>query len=388
MITTGVSGLDALLEKGIPRGSRVLYSLEPGVDGQIFMISSLACSVKQGLSCLVIMPSTTVDAFKNDATAMCGSHLDLGKISRQVVFIDAIDRERIQKSARTKKSQAQEWKARIMRICTEKKVDIIFAYLDLLNEDFGLKTALDILDCGRADARSTLFVEHLNLEGPQFLDRFTREFPFDLVLNIRSSDRPVPYFTYFTLVHSAQKTVPRSVPFLIRNNRIIPYNPRILITGPEHSGKSTFVATATEGPRPVGVSEIDREPVPEDMDYGWMQWRDFTLALYGIPGHIPSDRLIPPTLEHIIGIVLVIDAADPETFPQARQFIGMIEKKKIPFIIAANKNDLAGKLAPATIRRELALKKKIPICPISATKKPDVHAVIDALVDYITQYSA
>ena len=41
MISTGMNGVDDLLGGGIPKGSRVLYSMEPGVDGQIFMISSL-----------------------------------------------------------------------------------------------------------------------------------------------------------------------------------------------------------------------------------------------------------------------------------------------------------------------------------------------------------
>ena len=64
MISTGVLGLDEILGRGIPRGSRVLYSMEPGVDGQLFMLSSLSCALAQGLSCLVILPNTTVDTFR------------------------------------------------------------------------------------------------------------------------------------------------------------------------------------------------------------------------------------------------------------------------------------------------------------------------------------
>ncbi len=36
MISTGMYGIDDMLAGGIPEGSRVLYSLEPGVDGQLF----------------------------------------------------------------------------------------------------------------------------------------------------------------------------------------------------------------------------------------------------------------------------------------------------------------------------------------------------------------
>jgi uncharacterized protein len=388
MISTGVDGLDELLGKGIPRGSRVLYSMEPGVDGQLFMISSLLCSLKKGLSCMVILPNATVDAFRNDAVSKCGSRLDLKKTGA-VVFLDAIDRERIQKSARTPEAQAREWQARITKICKENKVDVIFAYLDLLNEDFGLDTAIKILESGRSDAKTTLFIEHLNLEGPALLSRFINEFSFDLVMNIKSSSRPIPHFTYFTLVHNSWKaTASRSVPFIIKENRIVPYIPRIVVTGPAESGKSTFVANATEGTEPLDPAGHDRDPVPEIMDHGWLRWRDFDITLYGTPGHTEYDPLIPPALKHAMGAVLVIDATKPDTFLRARNLIEMIKKKKIPFVVAANKSDLPGKLAPGKIRKELDIPKEVPIVAISATRKADVHQVLESLVDYFTQYSA
>jgi uncharacterized protein len=388
MISTGVSGLDELLGKGIPRGSRVLYSLEPGVDGQLFMISSLSCSLAKGLSCMVILPNATVDAFRNDVVAKCGSKLDMKKTG-PVVFLDAIDRERIQKSAKTPEAQAREWQARIQKICSENKVDVIFAYLDLLYEDFGLETAIKILNSGRSDAKTTLFIEHLNLEGPSLLDRFISEFSFDLVMTVRSSNRPIPHFTYFTLIYSSWKaSVSRSVPFIISESRIVPFIPKIIVTGPAESGKSTFVSNATEGTRPREPSGETREPVSEVMDYGWLRWRDFDISLHGTPGHIRYDPLIPPALKHAMGVVLVIDATNPDSFPRARHFIEMIEKKKIPLVVAANKSDLPGRIAAGKIRKELEIKTEIPVVPISATKRADVHQVLESLVDYITQYPA
>ena len=387
MISTGVTGLDELLGNGIPQGSRVLFSLEPGVDGQLFMISSLSCSLKNGLSCLVILPNATVDAFRNDAVARCGARLDMKKTG-PVIFLDAIDRERIQKSAKTPAAQAREWQARIQKICRENKVDVIFAYLDLLNEDFGLETALSILEAGRNDAKTTLFIEHLNLEGPKLTNRFISDFNFDLVMAVRSSDRPFPHFTYFTLVHSSWKaSVSRSVPFIISDGRIIPYIPKILVTGPAQSGKSTFVANATEGCRPDDRTGQERDPVSDVMDYGWLRWRDFDISLHGTPGQVEYDPLIPPALKHAMGVVLIIDATKPDTFPRARHLIGMISKKKVPFVVAANKSDLTGSMAAGKIRKELDLHKAIPIYPITATKRSDVHHVLEALVDYITEYS-
>lgn len=387
MISTGVTGLDELLGKGIPRGSRVLYSLEPGVDGQLFMISSLSCSLAKGLSCMVILPNATVDAFRNDAVAKCGSKLDMKKTGT-VVFLDAIDRERIQKSAKTPEAQAQEWQARIKKICKERKVDVIFAYLDLLYEDFGLDTAMKILEAGRSDAKTTLFIEHLNLEGPGLIDRFISDFSFDLVMTIRSSNRPIPHFTYFTLVHSSWAAlVARSVPFIISESRIVPYIPKIVVTGPADSGKSTFVTNATEGTMPKDRAGKDRDPVPDVMDYGWLRWRDFDIILHGTPGHARFDPLIPPALKHAMGVVLVVDATKPASFVRARHLIELIERKNIPFVVAANKSDLPGGMSAERIRDELEIGRKIPVYTISATVRKDVHHVLESLVDYITEYS-
>ena len=99
MISTGITILDDMLGGGIPRGSRVLYSMEPGADGQLFIVSTFLSVLAQQIPCLVILPNTTVDAFLHDAAAMHGSAIDLSP--QTVVFMDAIDRERIQRTGKT-----------------------------------------------------------------------------------------------------------------------------------------------------------------------------------------------------------------------------------------------------------------------------------------------
>jgi uncharacterized protein len=387
MISTGVSGLDELLGSGIPRGSRVLYSLEPGVDGQLFMISALNCALTKGRSCLVILPNTTVDAFHSDAVTKCGTRLDT-KL-RKIAFIDAIDRERIQKSARTPADQKREWKARIQKICRENNVEMIFGYFDLIYEDFGLDDGMDILESARAEQKATLILEHLNLEGTPLLNRFIKNLAFDLVLAVRSSSRPIPHFNYFTLVHCSWASLtPRSVPFIITNNQIVPYIPKIIVTGPAHAGKTTFVANASGTMESINRIDSEGDPTTVAMDYGWLRWKDFDITLYGTPGHARFDPLIPPALLHAMGVVLIIDATKPDTLPRARHLIGLILKRKIPYIIAANRNDLPGTMSPGEIRSLLKIPKEIPIVPISAKQSADVQRVLESLVDYITQYSS
>lgn len=387
MISTGVSGLDEMLGTGIPRGSRVLYSLEPGVNGQLFMISTLSCALARGLTCLVILPNMTVDAFRNDASALYGARLDL--LTDKVVFIDTIDRERIQKSAGSDAARAREWQARIRKTCQDHNVDVIFGYFDLLYEDFGLETAVGILDSARDDNRKiTLIIEHLNLEGPELLRKFIDQVSFDLVLAIRSSFRPFPHFHYFTLVHTSWASLPvRSVPFIIAEGRIIPYIPRIVVTGPANSGKSTFVAQASDEGHSINRHGPDGDSTTVALDFGWLRWRDFDITLYGTPGHTRFDPLLPPYLRHAMGVILVIDATRPEMLPRARLLIDMITKRRIPYVIAANKNDLPGTMNTEEIREKLAIGSDIPVFPMSANRRSDVHFVLESLVDSITQFT-
>jgi uncharacterized protein len=387
MISTGVSGLDEMLGSGIPRGSKDLYSLEPGVNGQLFMISTLSCALARGLSCLVILPNMTVDAFRNDAATMYGARLDL--VSKPVVFIDAIDRERIQKRARSDEARAREWQARIRKICRDHEVDVIFAYFDLLYEDFGLENAMKILDSARGgEKKVTLIVEHLNLEGAPLLERFIRELSFDLVLAIRSSFSPIPHFNYFTLVHTSWAPVPvRSVPFIIADGRVIPYIPRIVVTGPSNSGKSTFVTNASDEGHSIDRRGSDGGVTTVAMDFGWLRWKDFDITLYGTPGHTRFDPLLPPYLRHAMGVILVIDATKPDKLPRARHLIEMIAKRRIPYVVAANKNDLPGVMGEGEIRNALGIGSDIPLFSISAIKRSDVQFVLESLVDSIMQFS-
>lgn len=388
MISTGVSGLDEILGSGIPRNSRVLYSLEPGVDGQLFIISALSCALAKGRSCLVILPNTTVDAFQSDAITKCGARFDKKLKKAKVAFIDAIDRERIQKSAKTPGAQKREWSARIQKICHENDVEIIFAYFDLIYEDFGLEDGLAILQAAQREQKATLILEHLNLEGAPLINRFVREFAFDLALAVRSSSRPFPNFNYFTIAHCSWSAVaPRSVPFIIAKNQIVPYVPKIVITGPAHSGKSTFVANATEEGKSVDRVGPDGDSTTVALDYGWLRWRDFEITLYGTPGHSRFDPLLPPALSHAMGVVILIDGTKPETLPRARELIDLINTQKIPFVIAVNRNDVPGIMTPAEIRSGLAIPKTIPVFSISAKKRTDVHSVLESLVDYIIQYT-
>jgi signal recognition particle receptor subunit beta len=386
MISTGIRGIDEMLGGGIPRGSRVLYSMEPGADGQLFIVSTFLSALRENLSCLVILPNTTVEAFLHNAKAIHGSPIDLAE--RSVIFMDAVDRERIQRAGRTAAAREKEWQIRIRKVCSEKDIEVVFAYFDLLYEDCGLKKGLLLLQTLPKDKKPTVILEHLNLEGPALLDRFTREFSFDLIIVIRSSFPPVPLFSFFTIARVSWGQVPkRSVPFMVLEGKIVPYIPRIVITGPAGSGKSAFVASASDEGHSIDRQGTGGDTTTVAMDFGYLRLKDFGINLYGTPGQSRFDPLIPPLLSHAMGVVVIIDVTRPETFARARDQIGLVAKKRVPVVIAANRHDLPGAAGEEAIRRTLGIPDKIPVFMVSALRRDDVHRVLESMVDHITQFS-
>ena len=385
MISSGITLIDEMLGGGIPKKSRVLYSMEPGADGQLFIVSAFLSAIRQQVPCLVILPNTTVEAFLHDASVMHGGPVDLS--SGTIVFMDAVDRDRIQRCSRTHAARIREWQERIRRIKSEKKPEIIFAYFDLLYEDCGLEKGLALLGADTGGEGPAIIIEHLNLEGKTLVDRFISGFGFDLVVTIHSSFPPSPQFNFFSVAHASWPRVPkRSVPFVVSEGKIVPYIPRIVVTGPAGSGKSTFVTSASD----EGYS-IDRQGTGGDattvaMDFGSLCWRGFHINLCGTPGHSRFDPLIPSLVHHAMGVVVLIDATKPETFSRARDLTGLLSKYRMPVVIAANKSDLPGAAGEQEIRSSLRISDEIPIFVISAQKKEDCHRVLETMVDHITQF--
>jgi len=179
------------------------------------------------------------------------------------------------------------------------------------------------------------------------------------------------------------KVESRSVLFkLAKPGGIRAYIPKILVTGPYNAGKSTFVHAVSSK-----AISVDRLGTTVALDYGHVEYKGFSIDVFGTPGQERFDPILKVLGGEALGVILVVDSTKPETFTRAKELLEKTTKFGLPYVIAANKQDLPNALSPEEIRKRLNLPKDIPIIPTVANKGIGVYEVLDALIDLLTRWS-
>ncbi len=149
--------------------------------------------------------------------------------------------------------------------------------------------------------------------------------------------------------------------------------PKIVLVGPHRSGKSTLVSRLAKD-----AITVERMGTSVSLDFGSVEMGAHTVSLFGAPGKSDFLFMRDVLTQGADGCVLVVDAADPDTFPEAQHiYLGLVEKG-VPLVIAANKQDTAGALTPGEIRQLLDV-EETPIVGTSGTGGEGLEELLHTL---------
>jgi signal recognition particle receptor subunit beta len=165
---------------------------------------------------------------------------------------------------------------------------------------------------------------------------------------------------------------------------------KIVVTGPFNAGKTRFIKTISE----IDVVSTERKITHREkgvkaqttvaMDYGRFTLGENVLHLYGTPGQTRFDFMWEILMREMSGYVMLVDSADPATFPVIRELMGMISvDHRVPCVIAANKQDVDGAASPAKLRRALGVDAETLVMPCVASRKTSVKQVLAQLAEMI-----
>lgn len=153
---------------------------------------------------------------------------------------------------------------------------------------------------------------------------------------------------------------------------------KIVIFGPLDAGKTTF-AEAISGNKLLLKGE--HKTITTSFDLVQLKYNGYMIQLYATPGHRRFSFMWSSLARGMKGAVLIIDSTVGITQVD-RDLLEFINKFKVPYIIAANKNDLIH-LPEEIIKEKLELPFDIPIIHTSAILNENLEIVLKTLVEQI-----
>jgi uncharacterized protein len=165
-------------------------------------------------------------------------------------------------------------------------------------------------------------------------------------------------------------------------------NVKIVVTGPFNAGKTQFIRSISE----IDVVNTERkitskaEQVKSQttvaMDFGRITVDDdLILYLFGTPGQRRFDFMWEILSEGMLGFVVMVDSTRPETFREARRILETFRAyAPTPYIVAANKQDMADAWDIEDLRLSLRLADDVKLLPCIATDKDTVKKILIELL--------
>ncbi|OGO24404.1 MAG: GTP-binding protein [Chloroflexi bacterium RBG_16_51_16] len=160
---------------------------------------------------------------------------------------------------------------------------------------------------------------------------------------------------------------------------------KMVVTGPFNAGKTKFIQSVSE----IDVVSTERKisstteksvkgTTTVAMDFGRITVdEDLVLYLFGTPGQKRFDFMWEILSEGMLGFIVMVDSARPETFREARSILQTFRAyAPTPYVVAANKQDDKDAWEREDIRHALRLESKVKILPCVATERDTVKAVL------------
>src|SRR5512137_884013 len=123
---------------------------------------------------------------------------------------------------------------------------------------------------------------------------------------------------------------------------------KMVVTGPFSAGKTAFIRSVSEidvvsTERKISSSQEKsvKEATTVAMDFGRITVDDdLVLYLFGTPGQRRFDFMWEILAEGMLGFVVMVDSAKPETFREAKSILETFRAyAPTPYVVAANKQD-------------------------------------------------
>ncbi len=398
MIPTSIKKLDEHLNGGFPQGSIVLFSATPAIDVDAFVMQAFYSTLLAGEKGVFLTTESTPERVMARFREF---GWDLEKYRDRIAFVDSYSSSMGQPSSAdfvvNNISDPGEVAARFSEAV--EKVDkggakaIAFCSLSTILEQAGEEGVDQYLSrltkvCNEQGALGMFTLTDWGYDRA-LMDRIEER--ADAVIFLDVLEEQVVFGQTFSVKKAkwANQEQLRVMFKVIAPGGVKAFIPKILITGPFSSGKTSFVKALSTHSVSVERRISEHEPNQEKtnttvaLDYGHIDKDGITADIFGTPGQARFDPILPQLSGSSMGVLLIVDSTKPETFKRGLGMLGQTRKMGLPFIVVANKQDKQGALTPEQVRKEMGIAKDVPVLPCTALSGEGAGEAFKTLVDIV-----
>lgn len=382
IVDTGIPKLDEMLGGGVKRGSTTLIVSIPGIDPQPFMLQMMYNGLAKGRKCVYYVDDKFPSAVRKQMEAM---KLWERKHVEKAVFVDGF-------AARTGTPSPERYSLHsidiknasevIQKAIRENRDSTVFFYegYEMAAIGHGADKALTLLDNLMSAALAGQATTVMSIVNWDFSESFIEEVKkrFEYVVVLDSVEERFLMRHYFSVEKAPTAFSKLVVPYRIGMDGIGVYVPKILVTGPFHSGKSSFIQKIS-----TRAVSVDRMGTTIALDHGYIDHSGVGADLFGTPGQERFEFMLDILKKDAFGVLLLVDSTDPATFERGIEMLAHVRREAIPYAVAANKQDISGALSPEEIRTRMGLPADVPVIGTSAVTGAGCLDAVKGLIDLV-----
>ncbi|MFB6245367.1 MAG: ADP-ribosylation factor-like protein [Candidatus Nanohaloarchaea archaeon] len=207
-------------------------------------------------------------------------------------------------------------------------------------------------------------------EGDDEYEKIKQE--FDYFIHLKGLERSGMILKFMDVVKPDIET---KIPFDITPTGIKMYVPKILVTGPQNSGKTTTVHNMSDS-----ALSTEESGTTVALDKGQVDSNGVKADIFGTPGQKRFDYAIDFLGEGIFGSFIVVDSRDPD-YERIEELKETLGKRDVPLIVLANFQNKEEAETPEKIEEELGIETR----GIDAENGENLEESLERLIDKILE---